>query len=351
MKNEKYVYIWDYKNPDYPFQIFIGGRGTGKTFGALDGAINGEVAEKFIYMRRTGQELELTLDSDERGEGANPFKAINRETGRNVGLRKIVKNLAGVYNREYEEDGEKLKAVGTPIGYGVALNTLVSVRSLDFTDATDLIYDEFIPERHVRKLKDEGGAFLNAIETLNRNRELEGLPPLNVWLLANSNNIYNEIFITLGIVSIVEKMLRKGQKDLYIKERGLAIHLVENNKSFVEAKADTALYRLTKGTQFYDMALKNEFAYNDFSLIGYRKVTGYQPICAVDNAYIFRKKGEREYYVSYAPAKCPHFDTRTEQERRRFLQNYGLGLIPAFVAGNIIFESFELKQKILDIIL
>lgn len=344
-----YINIWKYKSIAYPFQIFIGGRGTGKTYSALFGALTGACEDRFIYMRRTAQELELALDSDDRGEGANPFKPINRNIGTNVGLRKIVTNVAGIYNRE-EMDG-KLVSVGEPKGYGVALSTLAHVRGFDFSDCADCIYDEFIPEKHVRKIKDEGGALLNAYESINRNRELEGRAPMRLWLLANSNDIYNAIFVELGIVSDVEKMIRKNQSDKYLEERGLAIHLINHNGDFVEAKSKTALYKLTRGTKFYDMALNNDFAYDDFSLIDFKPIAGYRPICSLDKAYIYRKKGSSEYYVSYSPAKCPHFDSRTEQERRRFMRLYGAPLMPKFVKGNIWFESFELKQLILSIIL
>ena len=347
----KYLNIWDYKDNDYPFQIFIGGRGTGKTYSALKGAaVSSQVEERFLFMRRTAQELDLMLDSDERGEGANPFKPINRDFNTNFGMRKIVKNMAGIYNREKDEDG-KLLPVGDPIGYGVALSTISSIRGVDFSDCTDCIYDEFIPEKHVRKIKDEGGALLNAYETICRNRELDGKPALRLWLLANSNDIYNPIFIKLGIVSDVEKMIRKAKSDLYIHERGLAIHLINNNTEFVEAKAQTALYKLTKGTQFYDMSLKNAFAYNDFSLISHRNITGFRPICSIGKATIFKKKGDSELYVSYAPAKCVHYNIETEQDRRLFMQEYGCDFVPYFVNGKITFESYELKSLLCDLIL
>lgn len=347
---KKYINIWDYKSDEFPFQIFIGGRGTGKTFSALRGAITGECENKFIYGRRTAQELDIMLDG-ERGEGANPFKKLNEVNGVNYGLRRIVKNLAGVYKREITDDGKFDYLPENLIGYGIALSTIASLRSIDFSDCSDWIYDEFIPEKHVRKMTDEFGAFANAVETINRNREIEGQKALKVWLLANSNDIYNPLFVGLGIVSIVETMIRRRQGDRYIKERGLAIHLINNNEDFVEAKSKTALYRLTSGTQFNDMALKNDFAYNDFSLIGYKNLKGYSPVCSFDKAYIYRKKGSGEYHVSYAPAKCPNFKSSTEQDRRLFMERYGRSLLPRFVQGNITFESYELKTLILDMIL
>ena len=343
----KYINIWDYKEPDYPFQVFIGGRGCGKTFGALSGAL--DLPDKFLFMRRTAQELDLMLDSEKYGEGANPFKPINKLKGRDVGLSKIVKNMAGIYNREMV-DG-KLSPVGAPIGYGVALSTISSIRGVDFSDCSDCIYDEFIPEKHVRRIKNEGGALLNAYETICRNRELSGEPPLRLWMLANSNDIYNDVFIELGIVSDIEKMVRQGKNNRYFKDRGLAVHLINNNEEFVEAKKETALYKLTAGSRFSEMALDNKFAYNDFSLISHENLTGYRPLCHIGKAYIYAKKGDTLLYVTYAPAKCPSFDIETEQDRKSFYNEYGRRIHKLFIYSRITFESYELKQTILDLIL
>lgn len=342
----KYINIWDYKDPDYPFQIFIGGRGCGKTYSGLKGAL--QLPDKFLFMRRTAQELDLMLDSEKFGEGANPFKPINKDTGRDVGLSKIVKNMAGIYNREMV-DG-KLSPVGAPIGYGVALSTISSIRGVDFSDCSDCIYDEFIPEKHVRRIKNEGGALLNAYETICRNRELSGEVPLRLWLLANSNDIYNDVFVELGIVSDVEKMIRRQKSDKYFKDRGLAVHLVNNNEEFVEAKSKTALYKLMSGSKFADMALNNKFAYNDFSLIKYENVTGWRPVCSIGPAYIYSKKGDRMLYVSYAAAKCKSYNIDHEQDRKSFYNEFGRLLIKCFTYSRISFESYELKQTILDLI-
>ena len=350
LNSDDFINIYDYADTDYPFQIFIGGRGVGKTYSALSGATVPERKDKFIFMRRTQAELDLLLDTD-RGEGLNPFKPINKDFGRNIGMKSLVKNMAGIYHREENEETGKLVHFGQPIGYATALTTIASMRGMDFSDCSDWIYDEFIPEAHVRKIHGECDALLNAYETINRNREFAGVPPINLWLLANSNNIYNPIFVGLGIVSEAEKMKRRCIVHKYIKERGLAIHILPPKESFVEKKSQTALYKLTKGTQFYDMALGNDFAYNDFSLVAYRKITGYTPVCALDNAYIYRKKGDSEYYVCYAPARCVSFKSSESQDMIRFRQQFGCMLQPYFVAGRLYFESYELKEKILSLIL
>lgn len=343
----RYINIWDYIDRRFPFQVFCGGRGVGKTYSALEGVLLSDM--NFIYMRRTAQELDLMLDSP-RGEGANPFKPLNKNLGRDIGLTSIVKNLAGIYNRELIED--KLQPVGAPIGYAVALSTISSIRSLDFSDMSDVcIYDEFIPEKHVRKIKKEGTALFNAYETMNRNRELAGKPPMLLILLANSNDIYNDIFIELGIVSDIEKMVRKGKSDLYQEYRGLAIHLLANNEEFTDAKSQTALYKLTAGSDFADMALNNKFSYEDFSLIGRQKLTGFRPLVNIGKAFLYMKKGESLIYVSYAPALCPRLNIENECDRMSFYNQYGRRIKQFYINGLICFESYELKRIILDLIL
>ena len=47
--NSMFVNVYDFKDPDYVFQFFIGGRGTGKTYSSIGGAVEGEVTNKFMY--------------------------------------------------------------------------------------------------------------------------------------------------------------------------------------------------------------------------------------------------------------------------------------------------------------
>lgn len=342
-----FINIWEYKNVKYPFQIFIGPRGSGKTYSALENCIKDK--KKFIYMRRTQKELDLTLDSDKRGEGANPFRPINKNNNMNVGLLPINENLAGIYNRK--EVDNKIIPEGAPIGYGVALSTVASIRGIDFSDCIYLIYDEFIPELHVRKLKNEGEAILNAYESINRNRELFKEDPLLFFLLANSNNIYNPLFITLNIVSDIEKMLSRNQKDIYFNSRGLAVHLIEPPESFKEKKAKSALYKLAGDSQFTDMALNNKFSFNDFNFCESRSLKGYSPVISLNKKFfLYKKKGEEIFYFSYASARCFNFNVNTDQGKRLFYQEYGLILRDYYTAGRIFFESYEMKELLLEIL-
>lgn len=353
--NDMFVNIYTFRNSKYPFQFFIGGRGTGKTYSGLGGAVEGEVQGKFMYSRMTDKEYKVLLDV--KGvEGGNPFKKYNHKNGTNYGLSRINSSLAGIYNRETNSDG-LLIPNGQPIGYGSSLYGIADLRSIDFFDVSDWLLDEFVPEKHKRALPDAASAFFNAYETINRNREIEEeeLPPVNVWAMSNSNNIYNDMFKGLGVVADIEKAVRKGRTDLYYSSRGLAIHLLPNSPIFEEKKKKTALYKLTKGTAFYDMALSNKFAYDDFSLVEYKRLTGWHPVVSIvhgDIEYtVYRKKGEKYLHATYYRAKyCPKFNVNHVQDAIGFKREYGNYMFDKFTNGLLTFESYELKCELLDLL-
>ena len=74
-------------------------------------------------------------------------------------------------------------------------------------------------------------------------------------------------------------------------------------------------------------------------------------MCALDNAFIYIGKSNPEYYVSYAPAQCKHFDSKREHEKISFMREFGIRLNNAFASGRVTFESYDLKAKILNVIM
>lgn len=352
MGKKKYVDIREYWDDRYPYQFFVGGRATGKTYSGLamviEKQIEGEI-DKFIYMRRTGDELEACTDSRLRGEFLNPFKSVNEDFDWNYGIMPYQKKCGGIFRRDYREDGT-VDLKSDMLGYAIALSTMSGIRGVDMTDADVEIYDEFIPERHVRAIKAEGEAFLNSIETIARNRELRGKKAMKVFCFANAFNIHNPIFMELGLIGHVERMINRGQHDYYDQVRGLGVHLLESSAEFIAEKSNSSLGRLTSGTMWADMALNNDFIYNDFSLIGYKNVKGMRPCITIDDVTMWEKKGDGMLYFTYCGAKCPRITTQAEHEKRYFMQTYGHSVLQEFVHGNVYFESYAIKQKMLDLL-
>lgn len=351
-RTDKYVWIWDYADDKYPVQFFVGGRGDGKTYGALDGArLNYlESGNKFIFSRLTIKEQKQITAKASNAAG-NPFKKINNKEGCNIAILGHGDDLVSSIVDFELDDKNRLIPTGRQYGYACSLVDVCDIRGQDYDDCTDWIIDEFIPEKHKRIPKGLGDALLNGFETLNRDREDEGRPPLRVWLLANANDIYNPIFKELGLVSICEKMRREGIKDKYIKNRRIAIHLLEDSEELQEARSKRAITAIAAGTKFADMAFNNDFAYNDFSNVAYRKVVGFIPIATLDDITIYNKKGASNLYLSYTPAKCPKFNGERENELILFKKKYGQRLYNCFVNNRITFESYEIKARILEVIL
>ena len=144
-------------------------------------------------MRRTVEEVQFLGINTE----VNPFKVFEPEHEISMDRAGKILNIS--------EDGEI-------IGICLGLPTVATIRGFSASRFTDIIFDEFIPEKHVIQRKTEGDALLNAYTTINGNRELEGRPPVRLWLLANSNNINSPILTALGLVDPILRMREKGQE-------------------------------------------------------------------------------------------------------------------------------------------
>lgn len=322
-----YIDIEKILSYDMPFNFVIGGRGTGKTYGALLSAYNDN--RRFILMRRTQTQCDLINKPE-----FNPYKAINNDTDHNITVKSISK-----YNSKMVEADEDTERI---VGYTCALSTISNMRGFDASDVSLLIYDEFIPEKHERPLKNEGSAFLNAYETINRNRELKGLKPLQVLCLANAFNIANPIFLELGLVGRCEKMKNAGNEVYIDKSRGIAIVMLYNSR-ISKAKADTALYRLSSGS-YTDMALSNDFIYNSTDNIKSLSLSEYKLICTIGEISIYRHKSNRKYYVSEHRTGTAPLYKSDEVNLMRYRKNHGLLLYSAYMRNNIIFENILTKS-------
>lgn len=310
-----------------PFNFIVGGRGTGKTYGALKTAYEENI--RFILMRRTQAQCDLINKPE-----FNPFKVLNADIGSSATVKSISK-----YNSKIIEETEEAERI---LGYTCALSTIANMRGFDASDVELLIYDEFIPERHERAIKNEGTAFLNAFETINRNREIKGEKPLQVLCLANAFNVANPIFLELGLVGRCEKMKNTGTELFMDKERGVLLVLLQNSK-ISKAKADTALYRLSSGS-YADMALSNDFVYNNTDNIKSMALKEFKLVCTVGEISIYRHKSKRLFYVSeHRTGTAPTYKS-DEVDLQRYRKNYGLALYSAYMRNNVICESLLTKS-------
>lgn len=325
-----YVNIPEVLKHEAIFIFIYGGRGTGKTYGALKEMIEGK--HHFIYMRRLAAQTDIV-----KKESMQPYKTLNDDMGWSIQPFPINKYISAFYESDINEDG-KVIPVGDQHGLLTSLSTFSNLRGVDGSDIDTIILDEFIPELNERPIKGEADALFNAYETINRNRELKGEDPVKLLCLANSNRIDNPLFMELKLVRKAEKIRQDGKEYLYDPKRKML--LIDLYKSQIsEAKSDTALYQLTKGTEFYEMAIRNSFINEERGRIETRPIKEYRPVVSIGEITIYKHKSRREYYVTTFRSGSPDSYTTGEKDRERFRKKY-LFLWQCYMRREVVFEEY-----------
>ena len=319
------------------FCAFWAGRGTGKTFGEFKQSLIVNPNEKFIYLRRTKEQVKM-LASDE----LSPIKPINRVFETDYCIDTVNKGIYGIYDGIIGEDGI-MRSSGKPHGTILALSQIAGMRGFDANEVDIIYFDEFIPEEHERPIKNEATAFFNAYETIARNRELEGKPAPLCILTANSNNINNPIFVALKVVTKALELEKHPTKEYSIyKDRGLML-ITGKNSPVSKAKKNTALYKLVgEGSDFVNMSLANKFVDADLADVRSRSLTEFKPIVTVGELTIYRHKSDLRYYcTTHKSGNPPTFDV-TKTDLTRFRRTYS-HLWSAHIAGRFEFEEYICK--------
>ena len=312
----------------YPFIVVIGARGVGKTYGALkDVAI--DHPRTFIYFRRTRAIIELLMEPE-----LQPFKRINSDFG-------------DVIRPKYKKGIGRFMRGAQLLGYAAALSTFANVRGFDGSDIDVMIYDEFIPEPGEIVRYNSYTALLNAYETINRNRELDGQDPLKLILLSNSDNIYNDIVAGLGIADDLYYMQQTGTAQ---REKDTSLLLIRPAaKIFREKKAGTALYQ-SAGEDFKDVALDNRFTLDRPQNIKKRPAKEYIPIAAIAGVCFYKHKSEFKYYASDKLSGSPRTYGPGEAEQKRFFRE-NPAIWRAYMKSRIDYENIAVQtaaKKLFD---
>lgn len=314
----------------YNFIFVVGGRGIGKTYGALEKMYIDKI--KFMFMRRTQTQADIICTPE-----YNPYKTLNEDKGWHIYPKKQSKYTFGFYEG-YIENEQIVVDKNTEIAKGAALSTFANIRGFDASDIDVLILDEFIKQLEEREMRGEADAFLNMLESVGRNRELLGKKPLKVLCFSNSTDVSAPIFIELGIVSSLMKLKTKGEFIYEDKERGLIV-IMPKDSPISEKKKYTALYRFAKGTSFYQSAIDNDFAYNSFTSVRTRPLNEYKPLVNVGELCIYKHKSFQRLYVSnHKMGGVPTYTSSTKDLiifKRRFI--YLVGYV---YSSNIDYENY-----------
>ena len=305
------------------FNILIGARGIGKTYGAISYCLDHGI--KFMYLRRTQTQADIA---------GNPIYTPVKAITDSVYPERSGKNLYIL------TDADK-----NHYAYIAALSTFSNLRGFDASEIDWIIFDEFIPESSERSLKSEGESFLNLYETINRNRELKGLKPVKVLLMANSNQIASDILMQLQLVRPIAKMIKAKQSYWQDQDRSISV-IYPIDSPISKAKEKTALYKMTGSGSYSDMALGNIFSDLDDPMIKSRPLNEYKPMAAIGEICIYRHKSKSEFYVSAHKSGKPVQYTLSQSDVARFRKTY-LWLQAAIICNQVYFED-KVVQILLD---
>lgn len=339
---EKFPGAWCY--------IIVGGRNTGKTYGALKFHLDEKLTTCFL--KRTNKDVDLLCLGHRLGEKSgnyevdlSPYKALNRDLNTNIMAYKIDDGLGAFYR---SVEGEP---AGAPVSYLMSLNAIHKYKGFDLSECYSITFDEFIPQNYERVSTKEGEQLMELYKTIARDRVERDRPELKLICLANAVNVFNYTFDVLEVTDLVAEMYIKHQHSIYIEERGIFIRLLETSEEMMIAESKTGIYRAMAGTAWGRMAFGNEFAYNDFSNIKRISLKNYKPLIQLTyrskDYYVY--VGPGGYYMTKAKNKCPYFyDLNKEMDQRRFYLEHGITLISECIDGRMFFDTYSMYDLIVN---
>lgn len=331
------------------FNVIVGNRGGGKSYGAKKRAIENFISKKeqFGYIRRYKDDLKKPMEQF--------FKDITWEFP----------------DYEFKIDGEKFlirlrpadekeKWKDTDVaGYGFVLSTAANKKSISYPDITTLIFDEFLIEKGNQKyIPNEPEKLLNLYETVARPGTQH--PRVVLFMLANAISITNPYFLYWGL-----KMPKKQDKNgKYIWKHPTRPILVEDvrNEAFIDKKKNTEFGQLVSGTNYADYSIENKFLLDDETFIEKKG-----PKARYYFTFIYKEKTfgvwadfkEGKMWVSYDvdPSYILVYSLTLKDHKPNtmFLKSKGGAshfktFIENYKLGNVYFESMNIKNLTYEVI-
>lgn len=300
------------KYPDAVFCFVWGGRSTGKTYSALRYVTEDKI--KFAFIKRTLKDIENLVggNSLKRKQALtdakfdiSPFAPLNRDFNWNVHPFMVKDGLGGFYQcNSNNEPG------GSPLGYILSLSGASKIKGFDLSETDVMIFDEFVPLPGENRLgPNEDVSILNLYRTVMRDREHRGREPLKLFAFANADNIECPLTEAFGVVDILADMIAKNQEYYYNPDTRVLLHKLKTSEAFIAKEAQSPIYKATAGSRWANMALNNDFAFNDTSLINKQSMKNM--ICEARVHY-----NNTYHYVYYNPSTGARYITYSSHNKQ-----------------------------------
>ena len=339
------------KHPECWAYLIVGGRNTGKTYGALKYYLDENLPN--IFVKRTNEDVDTICAGNQIGKkGAeyeadfSPYKALNRDLHTSIKAFKIKNGIGGFYKTN-DEGG----AYGAPIAYLISLFSVSRIKGFDLSEADAIIFDEFIPQPWERINRKEGEQLMDLYKTVSRDRVLRGKGELKLICLANAVNVYNPTCEVLEVTDTISQMAASGRETFIDEEKGIFIRMLKTSEEMMKAEEQTGIYRAMKNTSWGRMAFGNEFGYNDFSRIKKVALKGYRPMYSYTHkertVYIYMND-EGFYVTSSAAQNLQNYDLNTETGQKAFYYDHVIDLQNAAIDGQVWFEKYTFYDLIMN---
>lgn len=331
------------------FNVIVGNRGGGKSYGAKKRAIENFIKKKeqFGYIRRYKDDLKKPMEQ-------------------------FFKDIAWEFpDYEFKVEGEKFyirlapadeKAKWTDndiAGFGFTLSTASNKKSISYPDITLLIYDEFLLEKgNQRYLPNEPEKLLNLYETVARPGT--GHKRVVVFMLANAISITNPYFLFWDL----HMPKKKDKNGKYIWKHKTKPIIVEDvrNEGFIDVKKNTEFGQLIAGTEYAEYSIENKFLLDDNSFLEKKSTRAryYFTFTYKDRNFgVWADFSESKMWVSEdTDPTFPFVYALTIKDHKpntMLLKSKGRGtrfgfFIENYKLGNVFFENMNIKNLCYEVI-
>ena len=332
------------------FNVIVGNRGGGKSFGAKEYAIDNFIKkhEQFGYIRRYKDDIK---------ESATQF----------------FKDIEYKYpDYEFKVDGKyfyiRLKPANENekwtekdiAGYQFILSTANNKKSIAYPNVTLLIYDEFLLDKsgNQRYLTNEPVALLNLYETIARPGTDH--PRVVMFMLANALSVTNPFFLYWDL-KMPTKQDRNGKWIWTHPTRPILVEDVRNEK-FIDKKRNTEFGKLIDGTTYSGYSIDNKFLLDNDTFVEKKspKARYYFTFVYKDNKFgvwadftagmrYVSKQIDPSFPLIYSITMKDH------QPNMMFLKNKNRSnhfkvFLEAYQMGTLRFESINIKNICYEVI-